>query len=881
MKNRLAQLRSGLLAFFCLLLPLLWLFRASFEEPKVVFSNDGPFGLLVSQSEYAGEAFTGYWVTMNWLGRHELEPLPGFSQALFWLLGSPLHFAKWFPVIGLAFFGWSAWVLARRLGLGWWAALCVGLAAELNSNPFSYACWGLTAKPVAFGFFLLSLAALDGSRKGWRGWASTALAGFALGLNVMEAGDVGVILSLYFAAYVVWITLLDPARTGASTVRGALRLGFSALCALWVAGQAVVVLQSFAVKGVSGMEATREGAAERWQFITGWSLPPDETTRLFVPGLYGYRMDTPEGGNYRGRVGADGSPPRFSGSGEYAGVPVLLIAFWAAARGLSRSGKQPFSDEERRRIWFWIVAIVVSLFLAYGHYFPLFKVIFALPVLNTIRIPMKYLHGLHLSVIILFGYGLMGLHRLYFVGSSSLLSSATDRWKQWWRSAQGFDRRIVWILGVLGSVAALWVLLGASSGETLSREIAASGFKPDDARAMAGFAIRELLLFFVVLLATLGLLALAVVGFGRRLEASPPGRENSRWLILLALLITLDLGRAAAPWVVHADYRHRYEANPVVKYLQGQEKEYGRLTSRLLPFSRSLLAQPNDSLWAVVQNLWLEHHLQYFRIQTLDVIQWPRTPDIDARYRDAFGLTAQGQLDLKSIGRLWQLTSTRYLLGAAGIAAELNNAFAPARVIPRLAFALEPKPGVTQQQAEREADAWTAVANTNGPYAVMEFSGALPRAKLYSDWQVVADGPATLARLKSAEFDPQTQVLLAAEPGLAAAGTNSSAQTGTARITTYTPRLVKVSTQSAGPEVLLLNDRWDDYWFATVDGQPAPVLRANYIMRGVALPAGEHVVEFRYTPPVPALKSTIAALGVCLLTLLAFVLPVRSNPPLR
>lgn len=873
MKTRLAQLRSGLLAYVCLVLPLLWLFRPSFDESKVVFSNDGPFGLLVSQSEYAGQSFTGYWVMMNWLGRHELEPLPGFSQALFWLMGSPLLFAKWYVVIGLGFFGWCAWVLARRLGLGWWAALCVGLAAELNTNPFSYACWGLTAKPVAFGFYLLALAAIDGERRGWRGWARTALAGFALGFNVMEGSDVGVILSLYFAGYVLWTTFLDPARSVRSTGVGVARLALASVCALWLAGQAVVVLQGFAVKGVAGMEQTKDSSAERWQFITGWSLPPEETTRLFVPGLYGYRMDTPDGGNYRGRVGEDGSPPRFSGSGEYVGLPVLLIALWAAARGVCRSGRQPFTDEERRRIWYWALATGVSLLLAYGHYFPLFRVIFALPVLNTIRIPMKYLHALHLSVLVLFGYGLVGLNRLYLGSPASLLSSLGERWKQAWRTAEGFDRKVVWSFGLLGAIAAFWVLMRASAGDAWGREIAAQGFKPEDARSMAAFAIRELLIFFVLLLASLGVLALAVAGFGRRAATGNAVPENTRWFVLLGLLITLDLGRAAAPWVVYADYRHRYEANPVVQFMQSQEKEYGRLTARLLPFSRSLLAQPNDSLWAVVQNLWLEHHLQYFRIPTLDVIQWPRTPELDARYRDNFGLTPAGQLDLRSVGRLWQLTSTRYLMGAAGIANEFNTAFAPDRVTPRLGFSLEPKPGVTQQQAEREADAWTAVASTNGPYAVMEFSGALPRARLYENWEVLTNGTATLARLKAADFNPTQQVLLASDPGLPAAGGVAGSNGGTALITQYQPRVVRISTKATTASVLLLNDRWDDYWFATVDGRPAPVLRANFIMRGVALPPGDHEVEFRYTPPVPALKSTIIAIGVCFLTLLAIVVP--------
>ena len=44
-----------------------------------------------------------------------------------------------------------------------------------------------------------------------------------------------------------------------------------------------------------------------------------------------------------------------------------------------------------------------------------------------------------------------------------------------------------------------------------------------------------------------------------------------------------------------------------------------------------------------------------------------------------------------------------------------------------------------------------------------------------------------------------------------------------------------------------------------MDHKSAPMLRCNYIMRGVFLPPGEHTVEFRFRPATGPLYVTLAA----------------------
>lgn len=130
----------------------------------------------------------------------------------------------------------------------------------------------------------------------------------------------------------------------------------------------------------------------------------------------------------------------------------------------------------------------------------------------------------------------------------------------------------------------------------------------------------------------------------------------------------------------------------------------------------------------------------------------------------------------------------------------------------------------------------------------------LPRAALYSAIELVADSD-VLARLKNPAFDPNQKAIVSresltseeaatAQPLAAAAGSALRA----ASITEYRSRYVRIEAESAGPSLLVLNDTNYPGWRAFVNGQPSPIVSANYLFRGVFVPASKSVVEFRYEP---------------------------------
>ena len=170
----------------------------------------------------------------------------------------------------------------------------------------------------------------------------------------------------------------------------------------------------------------------------------------------------------------------------------------------------------------------------------------------------------------------------------------------------------------------------------------------------------------------------------------------------------------------------------------------------------------------------------------------------------------------------------------------------------------------------------TLQTNATGPFALLEFTGALPRAKLYSKWEVLPDTTNALARLAAKEFDPAASVVLASKPGIEPAADGDA---GTVKIDSYSPRRITLSADAKTPAVLLLNDHFDPNWKATVDGQSVEILKANHLMRGVALKPGAHKVEFALKPNSTPLYVTLSAqaLGLILLGVLVFAPSKREE----
>jgi hypothetical protein len=830
---------------------LAWLFRDSFSPDLALFANDGPLGLVSSRVFRMPEGLLRIWMDLNWLGFDGTGMPPTWHALWFWILGG-WGFINFSPLLACLALGMSVWLFCRASGMAGPVAVLAGVAGGLNGDFFSYASWGLPTLTTCVASVFLAMAALRWPGRPW--WLRVGLAGAALGHALMEGFDNGAIFSLYVAAFAVALVWWEtPGSAGKRLGWGMATVAGVAVASGLVAAHVLLGLIQTQIQGVSGMGQDQESKAARWSFATQGSLPPKETLRAVIPGLFGYRMDTPEGGVYWGRVGSDpawdaywsarerrpeqrpAAMPRHSGAGHFAGVLVVLVAAFGVVQSWGR-GRGVLTLGECRWVWFWTGSAVVSILLAYGRHAPFYQLFYALPYFSTIRMPVKFLHPFNVSVVVLFAYGLQALWRGWVMPERRWADGLGEHWKVWWGKATAGERRWTGVtVALVGASMLAWLIYGTARSGMMAH-LAEAGFGEADARAIARFSQREVMWFWMFLGMSVGLVLLLLSGWWSGARA--------RWAgVGVGALMLLDFGRANTAWIQHYEWRERLATNPVFDVLRAQPQE-GRVVGQL-PFALPGAAgQALRALGDVYALEWIQHAFRYHDIQALEVVQLPRAPIDYMEFKTAL----QG-----NPVREWELTNTRYVFALAPLLEAMNQQLDGGRGRFRLHTAFELSQGPSGNIVVR--------TNAEGPYALLEFSGALPRVMLYDRWRSGVEDEEALGLLASPQFDPMREVLVAESAPQPSVET-SSQPAGTVRYLNYQPTRWTVETEARTPCVLLVNDRHHQDWKVTVDGEEEPLLRVNYVMRGVYLTPGRHTVEFRFDPPTRTLWLTLGMLGM-------------------
>jgi hypothetical protein len=148
--------------------------------------------------------------------------------------------------------------------------------------------------------------------------------------------------------------------------------------------------------------------------------------------------------------------------------------------------------------------------------------------------------------------------------------------------------------------------------------------------------------------------------------------------------------------------------------------------------------------------------------------------------------------------------------------------------------------------------------NISDLLSIFENPYFLPRARLAFQAIVEPDDERAALLLRDPGFPFQTTVVLSSGEPVSASGEPS----GTAVIEVDRSELVRIRVQSTSPGLLVLSDTYFPGWQASVDGESHPILRANLAFRAVAVPAGDHEVEFRYEPASFRLGVALTVIGL-------------------
>jgi hypothetical protein len=145
---------------------------------------------------------------------------------------------------------------------------------------------------------------------------------------------------------------------------------------------------------------------------------------------------------------------------------------------------------------------------------------------------------------------------------------------------------------------------------------------------------------------------------------------------------------------------------------------------------------------------------------------------------------------------------------------------------------------------------------------------AFPRAWVAYGWRRSGSPRAALATtLQSGAGTLLSRPVI--EGGVAAPPTGATPAPTPATLTTDGNETVTVRADAVRPGYLILDDSAYPGWKATLDGRPVPWRPANENFRAVAIPAGRHVISFRYDPGSFVLGAIVSALSALALLVLA------------
>jgi hypothetical protein len=153
---------------------------------------------------------------------------------------------------------------------------------------------------------------------------------------------------------------------------------------------------------------------------------------------------------------------------------------------------------------------------------------------------------------------------------------------------------------------------------------------------------------------------------------------------------------------------------------------------------------------------------------------------------------------------------------------------------------------------------------------------ALGNAWFVNEYKYVVSPDSEITALNS--FNPATTAIIDKRFETNLSGlSNSNLPSGNVKLDSYkSNNLVYSSSSSSAGLVVFSEIYYANGWQAFIDGEPVEHFRVNYVLRGMQVPAGEHKIEFKFTPDSFFVGEKISFAGSLLVILLFFGMIFRE-----
>ena len=776
---------AGLVIVVVVLLAIL--FEPALTGNELPLGSDYNFTSAVTSGRLlAGRFFDNLWDNTWLLGGSIGLYMPAVFYVIS-MLATPAaaYLLNYLVPVMLAALG--AYILFAR-GYGWpiLVSVCLSTLFAFSTNFVSLMCPMHLGKLYTLAFFPLALHFVhQATWKGLNPVRNYLLAGFFLGSAFLQ-GETPI--ALYFSAVLGAYFVMSLLRRGGaqdanqgtaiSIVKAALPfmlvpLVTGALCYPLLLQQSGSTIGMPAADSVPTLKQTEAPDQKRdWLWATQWSLPPEETLDFFVPCVFGTQSSDPncpywgrtgrtEGWTLDNRQGFN----NFSQLSSYLGFVIAFLAVLSL-----------FVARDRITL-FWGGVALLALLLALGKYAPLYRLLYALPTMASIRNPNRFVHLVYFAGTIMAGKALVACVQALSAPDGQARARIA-------RSAL----RLCAVFAVAGGLGFLGFLAGNGALHASLDPL----FGPE----LAGRLLQNsgaMFLRFVCFTAACA--ALFWISFQKRFRLPAPAAVLAGGLLLIG---SIDLTLVNHRFIRFGTPPLTTPQDPLTEFLVSHRDAQN-------PSRVKLITRGPTLNWFINQNIPL------FGLESSDVTavrQLP--PDLDTFFREM----------KPDALRTYALQNVRYFLSEK----------------PYQLFGLKPShqfPGYTQ----------------GASVYLYENPECLPRVYLVNRVRVEPDLDAFFRLLNSAEFKPAEEAVLMHDApfvrDMAGGPASGSATSSRVTVRSHSDQRIQVSARNESPAMLVVTDLYHPTWEALVDGKPEPIVRANYLFRGVYLRPGEHEIVFR------------------------------------